>query len=137
MAGIELRLRISISQPIGKFGQFIRRLVVVEQMKSPDNSSNRIGTSRKDILQAAMSTTGKEQAIGIQSKFVAKIVVDIVANSILHKQMTVAKRHRMRLTDMGNNIQTVCYHTRIIYKKKSLAHLLGPFGSYAVQTAAL
>ena len=35
MAGIELRLRISISQPIGKFGQFIRRLVVVEDPSKP------------------------------------------------------------------------------------------------------
>ena len=65
MAGIELRLGVGIHQPVGKFWKIVFALMIVEQMESSHNGIHWEKTCCKDALQAAMSTTCKEQSICI------------------------------------------------------------------------
>ena len=61
MAGVKLRMGIGLYQPTAQAHKFI--IIPIKQMETADNSMNRMRTSSKNILQAAMSTTRKEQTV--------------------------------------------------------------------------
>ena len=65
MAGVELCLGIGIRQPVGKFWKLVIALMIVEQMESSHNVIHREWTCCKYVLQAAMSTSSKQQPASI------------------------------------------------------------------------
>jgi len=52
-------------------------------METSDNGMNRPWTSRQNVLQTAMGTACKQQAIDMQSQLMPEIVVDIIYNGVL------------------------------------------------------
>ena len=65
MTGEELGIGIGFHQSLCNFSEFLLTLMVIKQMETTNNSLYRIGANRKDILQATMGTTRKEQAIRV------------------------------------------------------------------------
>ena len=62
-----------------------------------------------------------------------KIVVDIIAISILHIEVLISLGHWMNLRYMGNHMETLCYFTGLVYQNEPVIVYLGPLRSNAMQ----
>ena len=78
MAGVEHSLGIVVCQPPGESGQFIFRLMMVQQVESSHDSRDRPRACSQDILQTAMGTAGEKQSVDIESQLMTEIIRKVV-----------------------------------------------------------
>ena len=61
VAGMEVRLRIGVRQPVGEFTKFILRLMAVEQMEASHNLIHGEGRGGENVFQSAVGTAREQQ----------------------------------------------------------------------------
>ena len=133
MAGVELCLRIGVRQPVRKFFKFGFALMIVEQMESSDNCTNRERTGSKDVFQPAVSTSREQQTICIQSQLVSEIILNVLSLPILDEKMPVSFRHRMNLRYVCYDIDVIANASAMLNRQQSLSGNLWPSSCYAMQ----
>ena len=111
---MEVRLRIRVRQPIGEFTKFILRLMPVEKMETTYDFVHREWCGSEDILQSAMGTASKQQAVSIEGQLMTEIVGDICSFGILDEEVLITLRHRMHLRDAGNDIKVIGYPSALL-----------------------
>ena len=75
MAGKKACVGIVFHQSASQVHKFFCALMIVEKMEASHNRAHIPGASCEDILQSAMCTTCKQQAVNVESYFMTEIVL--------------------------------------------------------------
>ena len=107
--------------------------MIVEQMEATDYCLNVVRTSRQNVFQSAMSATGKQESVHVQSQFVSEIILNVLPLCILDKEMLITFGHRMNLRDVSYYINIVCNASAMLNRQQSLFGNLRPSRCNAVK----
>ena len=137
MAGVELRLGIFFFQSGAEGNEFVVGFLPIEQMEAADDGLHRPRAGSEDVLQAAVSTAGEEQPVGIKCQFVTEVIAQVFTRSIADEEHIVSFGQRAKLGDAGDDVKAFINLAGLADEQQPLLRQSGPRGCDTMQKPAL